>query len=664
MVDFQYRLTLTIVYTNIHIASISSPFALGRMIGYGILMRYGPSILDEIKSRLPVSAVVGRRVKLTKAGREWKGLSPFNSERTPSFFVNDQKQAWFDFSSGRNGDIFTFLIEVEGLSFTEAVERLAAEAGVTLPKETPESEAREKQRAGLGEAMEFSVAFFRAELAGPRGRAARDYLAARGITPEVITRFGIGYAPNERFALRDHLAEKGVPIEVMSESGMLISGEDIAIPYDRFRDRVMFPIADAKGRIIAFGGRALQKDVPAKYLNSPETPLFHKGATLYNLHRARKAAHEAGTLFIVEGYVDAIAMDRAGISHVVAPLGTALTEEQMAMIWRLVPEPILCFDGDKAGLRAAYRGVDIALPHLKPGKTLRFVFMPAGQDPDDLLRSAGEEALRAALANPRPLVDVLFEREVEKTPLETPEQRADCEKRLNIAVSQIQDEDLKRYYRQAMRERLAKRFAPTQREGYARNTGMRTPYPSANGGRGFARNGMQVAPALPLGASDRLKRSALFRVQTALAPREAALILAAIHHPAIIEAEAEMLAELLFDSSEARVLRTALLDYAALPKTEGDGLDGVLPWLAAKGLQPVLARVAEAAAAETWALPGRDENHALLAWKEAALLHERQSFLNNEIDQISAEYTHLGGDERFERLKALLARREVVLDLA
>jgi DNA primase len=651
------------VYTLYWPLSMFLPFALGRGIGYGIPMRYGPSILDEIKSRLPVSAVVGRRVKLTKAGREWKGLSPFNAERTPSFFVNDQKQAWFDFSSGRNGDIFTFLMEVEGLSFTEAVERLAAEAGVTLPKETPESEAREKQRAGLGEAMEFSAAFFRAELAGPRGRVARDYLAARGITPEVITKFGIGYAPNERFALRDHLAEKGVSIEVMSESGMLISGDDIAIPYDRFRDRVMFPIADAKGRIIAFGGRALQKDVPAKYLNSPETPLFHKGAMLYNLHRARKAAHEAGTLFIVEGYVDAIAMDRAGISHVVAPLGTALTEEQMAMIWRLVPEPILCFDGDKAGLRAAYRGVDIALPHLKPGKTLRFVFMPAGQDPDDLLRSAGEEALRAALANPRPLVDVLFEREVEKTPLETPEQRADCEKRLNIAVSQIQDEDLKRYYRQAMRERLAKRFAPPQREGYARNTGMRPAYPSA-GGRGFVRNGMQGAPALPLGASDRLKRSALFRAQSGIAPREAALILAAIHHPAIIEAEAEMLAELLFESSEARVLRTALLDYAALPKTEADAPEGVLPWLAAKGLHPVLARVAEAAAAEAWALPGRDENHALLAWKEAALLHERQSFLNNEIDQISAEYTHLGGDERFERLKALLARREVVLDLA
>jgi DNA primase len=618
------------------------------MIGYGILMRYGPSILDEIKSRLPVSAVVGRRVKLTKAGREWKGLSPFNAERTPSFFVNDQKQAWFDFSSGRNGDIFTFLMEVEGLSFIEAVERLAAEAGVTLPKETPESEAREKQRAGLGEAMEFSAAFFRAELAGPRGRIARDYLAARGITPEVIARFGIGYAPNERFALRDHLAEKGVPIEVMSESGMLISGDDIAIPY---------------GRIIAFGGRALQKDVPAKYLNSPETPLFHKGATLYNLHRARKAAHEAGTLFIVEGYVDAIAMDRAGIAHVVAPLGTALTEEQMAMIWRLVPEPILCFDGDKAGLRAAYRGVDLALPHLKPGKTLRFVFMPAGQDPDDLLRSAGEEALRAALANPRPLVDVLFEREVEKTPLETPEQRADCEKRLNIAVSQILDEDLKRHYRQAMRERLNKRFAPPGREAYAR-TGARQAYAPMGNGRGFMRNGMGNTPAMPIGASERLKRSALFREQSAIPPREAALVLAAINHPPIIEAEAEMLAELLFESKEARILRAALLDYAALPRDHGDAEEGIHSWLKEKGLGDPLARLAEAAAAETWALPGRDENHALLAWREAALLHDRQSFLNKEIDQISAEYTHLGGDERFERLKALLARREIVLDLA
>ncbi|MCA1952231.1 MAG: DNA primase, partial [Hyphomicrobiales bacterium] len=342
-------------------------------------MRYPPSILEEIKARLPASVVVGRRVQLRKAGREWKGLSPFNAERTPSFFVNDQKQAWFDFSSGRNGDIFTFVMETEGLSFGEAVERLAGEAGVALPRASAETEMHEKRRLGLMDALALAEAYFRVELRGPRGREARDYLAARGLAGEVAERFGLGYAPPERHGLRDHLAEKGVSVEVMVEAGLLIRLDDNPVAYDRFRDRVMFPIRDIKGRAIAFGGRALQKDAQAKYLNSPETTIFHKGATLYNLDRARKAAHAAGTLFVVEGYVDAIALDRAGLPHVVAPLGTALTEAQLALVWRMAPEPVLCFDGDKAGLRAAYRAIDVALPQVGPGRTLRFAFLPGGQ---------------------------------------------------------------------------------------------------------------------------------------------------------------------------------------------------------------------------------------------------------------------------------------------
>lgn len=615
-------------------------------------MRYPPSILEDIKSRLPASAVVGRRVKLLKAGREWKGLSPFNSERTPSFFVNDQKQAWFDFSSGRNGDIFTFLMETDGLSFGEAVERLAEEAGVRLPKATPELEIREKKRAGLADAMEIAARYFQELLQSPKGREARAYLASRALPSDVITRFGLGYASNERFALRDHLANAGVSSDVMIEAGLLIAGDDIAVPYDRFRDRVMFPIEDAKGRVIAFGGRALQKDVQAKYLNSPETPLFHKGATLYNLHRARKAAHEAGTLFVVEGYVDAIALDRAGLSHVVAPLGTALTEEQLAMIWRLVPEPILCFDGDKAGVRAAYRAVDIALPALGAGRTLRFAFLPEGQDPDDLLRQQGAEALRAALANPRPLVEVLFEREVQKAPLETPEQRADCEKRLFIAVAQIKDEDVKRHYREAMREKLRQRFAPPSREA-ARG--------QAYAPRGRGRPGGFERPA-PLLASEGLKRNALFRPAGLTLPREAALVLAPIHHPGIMEAEAETFAELLFEASPARRLRKALLDLAAKAgRVAGDEAlkTSYHADILHQGLGDALKIVEQAAASvETWALPQAEFSHALAAWREAAHLHARQSFLNSEIDSVSRDLEDHGGEDRFERLKALLARRE------
>ncbi|MCA3611387.1 MAG: DNA primase [Methylobacterium sp.] len=618
-------------------------------------MRYPPSILEEIRARLPISAVVGRRVRLAKAGREWRGLSPFNAEKTPSFYVNDQKQFYHCFSSGKHGDIFSFVIETEGLSFPEAVERLAHEAGVALPKLTEETVEREKKRAGLGEALEMAAAFFEVQLKSAKGREARAYLQGRDLGSDVIARFRLGYAPGERYALRDHLAEKGVSADVMIEAGLLVSGEDIAVPYDRFRDRVIFPIQDAKGRVIAFGGRALAKDVQAKYLNSPETPVFHKGATLYNLIRARKAAHDAGTIFVVEGYVDCIALDRAGLANVVAPLGTALTEDQLGLIWRIAPEPILCFDGDKAGLRAAHRALDLAVPMIAAGKTLRFAFLPEGLDPDDLLRSRGAEALREALAKPRPLVDVLFEREIGRAPLETPEQRADLEKRLFGTVARIADDDVKRHYRDAISERLRALFRP-QRE--------RTPYRGGNrgargpgnrrGGLGF---GGGFGAEMPLVASEGLKRNALFRPASVLQPREAALVLAAAHHPELIETEAEAIAELVLASPEARTIRAALLDLAA--GGEGGDFAGLL---VARGFAEPLRALELAAKTEGWTQPGTVFSRVLTAWREASHLHERQSFLNSEIEAVCREVADDGDEERFERLKALVRRREAQLD--
>src|SRR5436190_1799987 len=274
-------------------------------------MRFSPQFLDELRARLPVSEVVGRRVKLRKAGREWKGLSPFNKEKTPSFFVNDQKQAWFDFSSGKNGSIFDFLMLTEGLSFPEAVERLASEAGMPLPKVSHEEEAREEKRRSLAGVMELAAQFFEATLAGRTGAKARGYLADRSLDPATQVKFRLGYAPGERFALKEHLGNQGVSVEDMVAAGLLVAAEDIPVPYDRFRDRVMFPITDPRGRVIAFGGRALSKEAPAKYLNSPETPLFHKGFVLYNLDKARGPAHDAGEIVAVEGYMDAIALHRA-----------------------------------------------------------------------------------------------------------------------------------------------------------------------------------------------------------------------------------------------------------------------------------------------------------------------------------------------------------------
>src|SRR5690242_1614740 len=423
-------------------------------------MRFTSQFLDELKARLPVSEVVGRRVKLVRAGREFKGLSPFNKEKTPSFFVNDQKQAWFDFSSGKHGSIFDFVMETEGVTFPEAVERLAQMAGVALPKVSREDEQRDARRKTLHDVMELAAKFFEATLAARAGAKGRGYLADRGLDSATQLKFRLGYAPGERFALKEHLGSHGIPAEDMVEAGLLISGDDIPVPFDRFRDRVMFPITDLRGRVIAFGGRALDKDAPAKYLNSPETPLFHKGATLYNIAAARQAAHEGAPIIAVEGYIDVIAMVTAGFPATVAPLGTALTEDQLTLLWKMADEPVLCFDGDGAGRRAAYRAVDLALPHVQPGKSLKFAILPEGQDPDDLVRSGGREAVAEVIGAARPLAAMLWQRETEAGGFDTPERRAALDRRVVEITNVIADPAVRKYYRQDLEQRVAELFAP------------------------------------------------------------------------------------------------------------------------------------------------------------------------------------------------------------
>lgn len=626
-------------------------------------MRYPPSLLDDIRARLPVSVVVGRRVKLTRAGREWKGLSPFGPEKTPSFFVNDQKGSFFDFSSGRNGDIFKFVMETEGLSFPEAVEKLAAEAGVELPKMTVEAEVIEKKRKGLNEAMELAAGFFEAQLRERAGSAARDYLRNRDLSPAVQSQFRIGYAPPDRFALRDFLAGKDVPAEVMIEAGLLIAGEDIAVPYDRFRDRVMFPIADAKGRIIAFGGRALQKDAQAKYLNSPETPLFHKGATLYNIHRARKAAHDKGQVIAVEGYVDVIAMTRAGFAETVAPLGTALTEDQLALMWRIAPEPVLCFDGDKAGVKAAHRAIDVALPHLQPGRTLRFVFLPGGQDPDELLRSSGAEAVAQAVARQQPFVEVLFNREAQREPLDTPEHRADLEKRLRDLVGLIRDESVRRHYREAVDERLRALFQPN-RGGGNRGGANRGGPGGAGGGQSYApRRGGRFpsappTPKSPVSVSSRLAQTAVFTGPSMASPREIALIVAAVNQPLIVEKEAEMLAGLEIASRPLARLRQIVLDVAAhLEHPDAEALrSGVI----AAGGGEILARAeANLVRGDDWATSEAEPFNVLARWQDAAHLHLRETILPKEMREAGEKVASDADESAWDELSGLVQRREV-----
>src|SRR6516162_1754773 len=423
-------------------------------------MRFTPQFLEDLRARLPVSEVVGKRVKLKRAGREWKGLAPFQQEKTPSVTVNDQKGFYHDFSSGKHGNIFDFVMETEGVSFPEAVERCAAMAGVAVPAATPDAARHEQRRKTLHDVMELAAKFFIERLASRQGAKARGYLGDRAILPATQVQFRLGYAPAERFALKEHLGSLGIPADDMVEAGLLVSGDDIPVPWDRFRDRVMFPIADLHSRVIAFGGRALEKDVPAKYLNSPETPLFHKGATLYNAAAARAAAQNGCPLVAVEGYIDVIAMAGVGYEATVAPLGTALTAEQLMLLWSLADEPTLCFDGDSAGRRASHRALDVALPLVKPGKSLKFAMLPDGHDPDDLVRAGGRDAIAEVLSAARPLAEVLWVRETEARLFETPERRAALEARLRELTAAIADEAVRKYYGNELRERLFRLFAP------------------------------------------------------------------------------------------------------------------------------------------------------------------------------------------------------------
>jgi DNA primase len=626
-------------------------------------MRFPPSFLDEIKARLPVSEVVRGRVKLVRAGREWKGLSPFNPEKTPSFFVNDQKMAWFDFSAGKNGNIFDFVMETEGLSFPDAVERLARDAGLALPRVSPEAEAEEKARTSLHEALARAASYFSARLAGGEGGAARAYLAGRGIDPELQGRFGLGYALPEKYALRGHLAGAGVPVPTMIEAGLLIHGEDVAVPYDRFRDRIMFPIHDSGGRVIAFGGRALAPDAPAKYLNSPETALFHKGAILYNHHYARRAAQSSGQLIVVEGYVDVIAMTSAGFDATVAPLGTALTPDQCELLWKMAEEPILCFDGDRAGRKAAYRAIDMALPVIGPGRSLVFALLPDGQDPDDLVQSGGREAVAQLLSRILPLADLIWVRETENKNFATPERRAGLERRLNEIAREIRDEALRRHYQAAFKERFFQFFrrggygasaaaANATRAGGPKPAWQRSSEPKSN---------LAAAPLV----SQSLAKSPLFRPgKPRLPPRDGLILLLLLNHPGLIGRHIEDLAEIAFSSAEAGALRDTLLASAAahLPAQAGDEPSPDAPSLRAavegQGFGAILQQLdGMAAHASHWyTKAGAADADADEVLKQALSLHRRARTLHRELQLAELALGKDSSEANLGRLKDIQAQ--------
>ena len=414
-------------------------------------MALPPQFLDELRARTPIAAVIGRRVKLARSGRQWKGCCPFHGEKTPSFHVYEDH--YHCFGCGVHGDAITFVMQSQGSTFPEAVEQLAAEAGMQVPKPSPEAAEAERRRLDLAGVLEAAAASFRRRLGLPEGKAARDYIARRGLTEETVRRFGLGWSGEGRGALAADLGREGVTQDQLLDAGLMRRDDETGRVFDLFFNRVMFPIRDRRGRIISFGGRVLGDGQP-KYVNGPETALFSKRRTLYGLDFAREGARRGAAVLVVEGYMDVIALAQAGFDSAVAPLGTALTEEQLEELWRLSPSPVLCFDGDAAGGRAAARVADMALPLLSPERTLRLVTLQAGEDPDSLVRVRGPKGFQDVLDGARPLSDVLFDLIRKDIGDATPEQRAMLRTRLEDVARKIPNRELADEYRRDLKRRF------------------------------------------------------------------------------------------------------------------------------------------------------------------------------------------------------------------
>ncbi|MHC8508870.1 MAG: DNA primase [Rhodospirillales bacterium] len=545
-------------------------------------MAFPPEFLDELRARTGLADIVGRRVKLIRRGREHTGLCPFHKEKSPSFTLNEDKGFYHCFGCGAHGSAFDFVMETEGLSFPEAVERLASEAGMQPPKSTPEDHAKAERAKSLAEVCELAAAFFERTLRTPEGREGLEYLRRRGLAEDTITRFRLGFAPENAGPLRAHLAREGVSDALMIEAGLTVQPEDESrTPYDRFRGRVMFPITDRRGRVVAFGGRALSDKGP-KYLNSPETPLFHKGHMLYGLHQAQGPARIAGQLIVAEGYMDVIALAEGGFAHAVAPLGTALTEDQLRVLWRVVDEPVLCFDGDTAGQRAAGRAAERALGLIQAGKGLRFAELPPGDDPDTLIRAKGRDAFADVLARALPLSDVIWRMETGGRLPRDPESRAAVQRRIDGHVRAIQDPAVRRHMGQAFRDRMWR----ASRDGWEKGGGGGGN--GGNGGRGGRGGFRRGRGGEPTGID---MDPALVRGGAVVSEEEAKHILlaAALAHPQLLALIEDTLGALTIADAGLDSLREAVLRLCS----EKPGLVGAADLrqgLAAEGLEPVCAR--------------------------------------------------------------------------
>ncbi|MGE4612608.1 MAG: DNA primase [Paracoccaceae bacterium] len=511
--------------------------------------------LDDLRERTSLTQVVGRKVMWdNKKSNPGKGdmwaPCPFHQEKTASFHVDDRKGFYYCFGCHAKGDAIGFVKETENVGFMEAIEILAREAGMPVPKSSPQEQERADTRKTLADVMEQAVKFYRLQLHSAKAAEARAYLEKRGFPESTLERFEIGFASDSRTALFEALTGKNIPAEQIIEAGLCIRPDDGGKPYDRFRGRIMFPIRDARGRCIAFGGRALDPNARAKYLNSNETPLFDKGRSLYNHGPAREASGKTNALIVAEGYMDVIALAQAGFNHSVAPLGTAITENQLAMIWRICPEPVIALDGDKAGVQAARRLIDLALPLLEAGKSLRFCILPEGLDPDDLIRAQGAEAMQKLLDAAQPMVNLLWQRETEGKIFDSPERRSTLDASLRSAIKLIKDPNLRSHYGAAINERRQALFAPARKDNKPWQGSPR------QGGKPWGNRA-------PSGPTPSAKSSMLAQSNAGPATdarvRECAILLGCINHPQLAEKFETQLERVRFLSPDLQQIRDALL---------------------------------------------------------------------------------------------------------
>ena len=598
-------------------------------------MTLSPAWLDELRARTTLSAIIAPSVKLIRAGREWKACCPFHNEKTPSFTVNDDKHFYHCFGCGAHGDAIRFLTEHRGMIFMDAVKELAAKAGMDVPAPDPRAREQAERTSSLTDVMAEVARWYQEQLNGITGADAREYLKRRGIDDATAQRFGLGLAPDSRAALKRALARLGE--DKLVETGMLIRPEEgDRESYDRFRGRLMIPIRDPRGRVIGFGGRILGPGEP-KYLNSPQTVLFDKGRTLFNLDRASPASRAARRLIVVEGYMDVIALDRAGIAEAVAPNGTALTEDQLERLWRLDPAPILCFDGDSAGKKAAIRAAGRALPLLRPDRTLRFVELPSGQDPDDVVRSGGREAFEQLLANPEPLDARLWRHELEAEPLVTPEAWASLKERLVAHASVIAHRDLGRIYREDWLNRFYAQRRP-QESGR---------FPAKSQGRGSIRNGRFMPPPQPVGLEARAIASDGIDAETARA-----LLVGFANYPEELPAHCEQLLALpIADKPTAKArddLVNAAFSGAALDQTSVHtilGTDGATGGKAPRALGFSFTRRDSD--------PDRARSDLAAAVEIIAAAEEVEKALDHATERLKRDFT----DEALEEQRRLIETR-------